>query len=85
MPGWIDKEKQESLERYGYVYNFRRMVYVNYSAKKLFSYEAIRDQDLSWLKDRIQEPNQTDGWKFYFKSEPSNEVKSDLIRDIERA
>ena len=57
MPGRIDKQKQQTLEENGYVYNFRRMIYINHSSKKLFSYEAIRDHDLNWIKSRITENN----------------------------
>lgn len=83
MPGQIDKQKQQTLEENGYVYNFRRMIYVNHSTKKVFSYEAIRDHDLNWIKSRITENNMGE-WMFYFDSPPSDAVKSELLRDIGR-
>jgi hypothetical protein len=74
--------KKEILERAGYTYDFRRMVYYNRRTKKVFSVEAVKDNDEHWLQKRIGEENGLAEWRFYFRSEPSEAVKSELISEL---
>jgi len=70
--------KQRILEEAGYKYNFDRRLYVNRKAKKAFSVAFIEDKPESVLQDRILQPSQETGWKFYFNDEPSESVRSQL-------
>ncbi len=74
--------KKEILEGAGYTYDFRRMVYYNRRTKKVFSVEAIKDNDEHWLQKCIGEENGLAGWQFYFTSIPSEAVKSELVGEL---
>jgi len=74
--------KKEILERAGYTYDFRRMVYYNQKTKKVFSVEAVLDNDEQWLQRHIGEENGVAGWRFYFSSDPSEAVKHELVSEL---
>jgi hypothetical protein len=74
--------KKEILERGGYTYDFRRMVYYNRRTMKVFSIEAIQDNDEHWLQKCIEEENGIAGWRFYFTSAPSEAVKRELVSEL---
>ncbi|MGZ5446472.1 MAG: hypothetical protein ACXW5U_31640 [Thermoanaerobaculia bacterium] len=71
-------EKDDLLKRYGYRYNFDRMVYINRVAKKVFSVEAIEDHPTEWLADRLAESTNGE-WRFYFNEVPSPAVVRDFL------
>lgn len=75
--------KKDILERSDYDYNFRRMVYFNRKARKVFSVEAVEDHDESWLQARIEEENGPQEWRFYFTREPSQAVQQELVSELE--
>jgi hypothetical protein len=75
-------EKRRLLEDAGYAYNFDRMIYVNRQSKKVFSIEAIEDNDESWLKKCIEEKNEGQQWRFYFNFPPSESVKQELLQKL---
>jgi hypothetical protein len=75
--------KRKLLEDAGYAYNFDRMIYLNRHDKKIFSIEAIEDNDESWLKKCIDEKNDTQQWRFYFNSPPSESVRQELMRKLD--
>jgi hypothetical protein len=74
--------KKETLERADYTYDFRRMVYYNQRTKKVFSVEAVQDNDEHWLQRCIGEENGVAGWRFYFTSAPSEAVKCELVSEL---
>jgi hypothetical protein len=78
----ISQEKAERLESHGYVFVFRRMIYVNPDEKKLFSAEAIDDHDIRWLEQRLAEPSLGDAWMFFFNTPPSESVRQQLLADL---
>ncbi len=75
--------KKEILERTGYTYDFRRIVYYNRRTKKVFSVEAVHDNDAQWLQRCIGEENGVAGWRFYFTSAPSEAVKRELVSELD--
>ena len=77
------KEKKEILEKANYQYHFSRMIYFNRETKKIFSYEAIEDNDPDWLEQTINEDHDLNEWHFYFNEEPSGEIKSDILKELE--
>jgi hypothetical protein len=70
------------LKDAGFRYHFDREIYYNRRLRKIFSLEAIEDQDEIWLKRKIDEPRGQ--WKFYFNQEPSVAVGKLIIREISR-
>lgn len=74
--------KKDMLERSGYVYNFRRRVYVNRKARKVFSVEAVEDHDEQWLQACIGEENGSPEWRFYFTKVPSEAVQQELVSEL---
>ncbi len=75
--------KKDILEHSGYVYNFRRMVYVNRKARKVFSVEAVEDHNAEWLQAHIGEENGSQEWRFYFTKAPSDAVRRELVSELE--
>ena len=75
-------EKRELLTNASYRYNFDREIYVNRSARKVFSLEFIEDHGEDELRRLIQAENR-EGWSFYFNAAPSLSVKQALQREIE--
>ena len=71
--------KDQILEDAGYRYSFDRAVYVNRKAKKAFSIEFVEDNTDEEIKARMNQTN-NGRWQFYFNSEPSESVKSELER-----
>ena len=67
--------KKDILREAEYRYNFDRDIYFNRKAKKAFSLEFVDDKPESELRQRIQEPTDGSGWKFYFNHDPSEGVK----------
>lgn len=58
------------------------MVYVNRSAKKVFSYEAVEDNTEEWLMERIAEANLAGNWAFFFNTPPSQAVRQDFLDEL---
>ncbi len=75
--------KRQILERSGYRYNFDRMIYVNRHAKRLFSVEAVEDNSIQWLSDRIAEPNPNNDWIFHFNGPISESVRQQLLQELQ--
>ena len=67
--------KKDILREADYRYNFDRDIYFNRKAKKAFSLEFVDDKREEELVQRIQEPNDSTEWKFYFNTAPSEGVK----------
>ena len=71
--------KTQILEDAGYAYSFDRGIYINRSARKVFSVEFVEDHSDAELEARIREPWPPSGeWRFYFNSPPSDSVKREL-------
>ncbi len=74
--------KKDMLERFDYLYNFRRIIYFNRKSRKVFSIEAIEDHDENWLQARIREESSSQEWQFYFTKEPSKTVQQELLYEL---
>jgi len=74
--------KKQILEGAGYLYHFSRMIYFNRNDRKIFSIEAVEDNDENWLKKCIEADNSEAQWKFYFNSPFSESVKQELIQEL---
>ncbi len=75
--------KIEILGSSGYIYSIKRMVYYNRKARKVFSVEAVEDQDENWLQEHIGEENGSLEWRFYFNTTPSEAVQRKLVSELE--
>ena len=75
-------KKSGVLEREGFVYHFSRMIYINAEKKKVFSHEAIEDNPVNWLIEKINEASIPDDWQFYFSGTLDEEIKRDVLREI---
>ena len=73
------REKERILREAGYKYHFERSIYINIDSWKIFSIEAIDDHPVDWLKARIDEPNPTHEWKFYFNTPPTAASASSIL------
>jgi len=82
MPVIIEiDDKDQLLEREGYIYSFDRHMYVHKPKKKAFSMECVEDRSLAELIERIAEPPSVVGvWQLYFSDEnpPSQSLKEDI-------
>ena len=73
------KQIIQVLRDAGYLYNFDRELYINRKEKKAFSVEFVEDHG-NELEKCIQEQPVSNGWKFYFNSDPPSNVKQELER-----
>lgn len=76
--------KKEILSQSGFKYNIRREMYFNRNTKKVFSLEAIEDNTLSWLEDKINTEKFGGSWSFYFNRSPSQNIKDEIIEEIDK-
>jgi len=63
-------------------YHFSRNIYFNRDDKKVFSLEAIEDNDPNWLMDRINSKSDSDEWRFFFNDEPSEKIKKEILNEL---
>jgi len=70
--------KWQILQEAGYAYNFDRMVYLNKSARKVFSVEFVQDHSENELQSCISEESNGAEWRFYFNSPPAASVQREL-------
>lgn len=70
--------KWQILQEAGYAYNFDRMVYLNKSARKVFSVEFVQDHSENELQRCISEESNGAEWRFYFNSPPPAAVQREL-------
>lgn len=75
-------EKDELLRSAGFRYHFDRMAYVNSKAKKVVSVEFVEDHSEDWLKDVIEQANDSGDWRFYFDEPPSQAVKRAFLAEL---
>ena len=76
------KQKKEILEKANYRYHFTREIYFNRDAKKVFSLEAIEDNDPQWLLERINMVKTSDKWDFFFNEDPSDNIKREILKEL---
>lgn len=69
------------MKQEGYKYHFDRGIYYNKQAKKIFSEEAVDDNDEKWLNERIKEKN-NDEWSFYTNEPIARSMKKEVLEDI---
>lgn len=74
--------KKDILRNANYRYIFDRNLYVNRTAKKVFSLEFVDDHSEQELTKRILENGVGNGWRFYFNSDPTEGVKRELERTL---
>jgi len=75
-------EKDELLRSAGFRYHFDRMAYVNSKAKKIVSVEAVEDHSEIWLKQLIEQTNDSGDWCFYFDVPPSPSVVQAFLAEL---
>ncbi len=75
-------EKDEMLRSAGFRYLFDRMAYVNRREKKVVSVEAVEDHSENWLKQMIDQPNDSGDWRFYFDEPPSPSVVQAFLAEL---
>ena len=75
-------EKKEILEKANYRYHFSRDIYYNRDARKIFSLEAIEDNDLQWLSEKINAATRSDQWEVFFNADPSENIKAEILREL---
>lgn len=68
--------KEQILEESGYVYSFNREIYFNRKAKKVLSREFVDDHSEDELHKSLNA--ETDGWHFFFNSQPPEAVQREL-------
>jgi hypothetical protein len=76
------KQKKEILDRANYRYHFSRSIYFNREDKKIFSLEAIEDNNPRWLSDRINSKSNNDEWIFFFNADPSEKIKKEILQEL---
>ena len=76
------KQKKEILEKANYRYHFSRSIYFNRDDKIIFSLEAIEDNDLNWLNDRIKTVSKNSEWIFFFNADPSEKIKKEILQEL---
>jgi hypothetical protein len=74
--------KGELLKQNGYRYNFDRMLYINLTAKKVFSVAAIEDNSVDWLTARMAERNDGD-WQLYFNQPAPPGAVRDFLAELD--
>jgi len=74
--------KSEILEKEGFVYHFSRMIYINSKKRKIFSEEAVDDNSVDYLIEKIREASIPGNWQLYFSGTSSDEIKRDILSEI---
>lgn len=49
------------------------------TAKRVFSFERIRNESIAWLKQEINQPNTTGEWQSFCINYPSEGLQADII------
>jgi len=75
-------EKDEMLRSAGFRYHFDRMAYVHSKAKKIVSVEAVEDHSEDWLRELIEQTNDSGDWRFYFDQPPSPAVVQAFLAEL---
>jgi hypothetical protein len=78
----LEKEKVELLSENGYINHFKRSLYFNREARKIFSIVAVADHDINWVRVNIQAPNDTGTWQFYFNEPVSEQTRSEILHEF---
>lgn len=60
---------EEMLRSAGYRYSFYFMAYVNRKDKKLFSVEALEGHSEDWIRERMEQPNESGEWMFFYTND----------------
>lgn len=74
-------KKGRVLDKEGFIYHYRRMIYVNAEKEKIFSHRAIESNSVKWLERKIKESND---WQFYFTDPVSEQIKHSILREIKQ-
>lgn len=73
-----EEDKLNLLNEHNFRFHFDRDLYFNRGMKKIFSIEAIYENDLEWLRNKIEEEN-TD-LRVYFSGDVNPTVFTELKR-----
>ena len=76
------KKKKEILENANYAFMFKRDIYFNRKDKKIFSLEAIEDNDPNWLIEKINVLENDGEWRFFFNNAPSEKLKKEILKEL---
>lgn len=76
------RQKKDILEKANYRYHFSRDIYYSRDARKVFSLEAIEDNDPQWLSERINTATRSDEWEFFFNTDPADKIKTEILREL---
>jgi hypothetical protein len=78
------KHKKDILKKANYRYHFDRSIYYNMDDKKIFSLEAIEDNDADWLLEQIKKDKETDVWVLYFNTTPSEKIRNEILAEFSK-
>ncbi|MGD0724356.1 MAG: hypothetical protein ABSB63_02210 [Spirochaetia bacterium] len=78
----LDQEKYNLLSQHGFINHFNRSAYFSRQLRKFFSLEAIEDHGFEWLRERVESPNTTQTWQFYFNQPPSQEILREILKEF---
>jgi hypothetical protein len=81
MSDLTDKEKL--LENSGYRYHFDRMIYFNRTVRRAFSLEYVEGHSQQEIQKLLETPA-TNDWIFHFNETPSDRVKQELAKALEK-
>jgi hypothetical protein len=65
----------------GYNYMFKHGVYFNPNERKIFSAEAVEDNDIGWLQEKMNSPKSL-VYKYYFIHPPCLELKIAIEKNL---
>ena len=74
--------KQQILRAAGYWSDDEREIYYNRSARKVFSVEFIDRHNEAEIEQSASKDIDACRWRFYFNSEPSETVKSEIVHAV---
>ena len=75
--------KNQILEDAGFIYSFSRDIYLNRTARAVFSLEFVEDHSETEIKELLAAPRSNPSeWVVHFNEGPSASVKRELLKLI---
>ncbi len=75
---FVELNKQQLLEDNNYIQDDRDF-YINKTEKRVFSFQRVSNENIDWLKQKINEPDTTGEWQFFCSNHPSEGLQADII------
>ncbi|MDR4498527.1 MAG: hypothetical protein MRK02_11500 [Candidatus Scalindua sp.] len=75
---FVEIKKQKLLEDNNYSIDSRDF-YISKEDKRVFSFERIRNENIAWLEQEINQPNISGEWQFFCNNYPSEGLQADII------